>query len=83
MSTDTATESRFRELAQSLDCLTEHDLTLLTDTAPATLESWRKRGKGPAYILAGNRYLYPRHAVAEYLKANIRGGRAGAARGTL
>jgi helix-turn-helix protein len=73
MYTDQARDrERVRALAQSLDCMTEEDLNLLTDTSPNTTENWRKRGKGPAYVLVGNRYLYPRSAVADFLKANIR-----------
>ena len=63
---------RIRELAQSMDCLPESDLCLLADVTPSTAEAWRKRGKGPAYILIGNRYLYPRTAVAEYLQSRVR-----------
>lgn len=50
---------RIRALAQSLDCMTEEDLCLLTDTTPGTTESWRKRGKGPAYVLVGQPLLVP------------------------
>lgn len=64
--------SRLRMLVDSLDCLTEHDLALLTDATESTVEAWRKRGKGPDYILVGNRFLYQRQAVAAYLTANIR-----------
>lgn len=63
---------RIRALAQSLDCMTEEDLNLLTGTTPSTTLNWRKRGKGPAYTLIGNRVLYPRTAVAEYLQRNLR-----------
>lgn len=77
MAIQTTTEqNRVRVLAESLDCLTDKDLQLLADAEEATTESWRKRGKGPAYILIGNRYLYPRQAVAEWLQANIRERRA-------
>ena len=64
--------SRLRTLANSLDCLTEQDFMLLTDATEGTVEAWRKRGKGPDYILVGNRFLYPRQAVAAYLTANVR-----------
>ena len=63
---------RVRDIAQSLDCVTEPDLCLLADITPATAESWRKRGKGPAYALIGNRYLYPRSEVAAFLKSIVR-----------
>lgn len=68
----TAEQDRIRTLAQSVDCITEADLNLLTGTTPGTTESWRKRGKGPAYVLIGNRYLYPRTAVADFVLANVR-----------
>ena len=64
--------SRLRALADSLDCLTEQDFMLLTDTTEGTVEAWRKRGKGPDYILAGNRYLYSRQAVTAFLFASTR-----------
>jgi len=62
-------ESRLRMLADSLHCLTEADFMLLTGTTSHTVESWRKRGKGPEYILAGNRYFYARQSVADFLQS--------------
>jgi hypothetical protein len=59
--------TRLQALADKLDCLTEADFTLLANASPSTVEAWRKRGTGPSYILIGNRYLYPRQAVSEYL----------------
>lgn len=75
MNHDTATGAstdRARVLAQSLDCLTEQDLCALYAIAPSTAEAWRKRHQGPAYILAGNRYLYPRDSVAADLQSRVR-----------
>lgn len=63
---------RAQALAQSLDCLTEQDLCVLYGITPGTAEAWRKRRKGPSYILAGNAYLYPRTSVADDLKARVR-----------
>lgn len=63
---------RLRTLADKLDCLTETDLMLLGKLSQSTVEAWRKRGTGPAYILLGNRYLYPRKAVAKYLEGITR-----------
>jgi hypothetical protein len=74
---------RVRQLAQSLDCIPDEDLQLLADVEPATTESWRKRGKGPAYVLFGNRFLYPRRAVAEFLEQHVRERRAVPAKSTL
>ena len=63
---------RVRLLAESLDCLPEEDLCILANITPGTAEAWRKRGKGPAVLLFGKRYLYPRSAVAQYLQAQVR-----------
>ncbi len=63
---------RLRTLADKLDCLTESDIMLLGKLSQSTVEAWRKRGTGPAYILLGNRYLYPRKAVAKYLEGITR-----------
>ena len=63
---------RLRTLADKLDCLTESDIMLLGKLSQSTVEAWRKRGQGPAYILLGNRYLYPRKAVAKYLEGITR-----------
>lgn len=61
-------------LASSLDCLTEQDLCALFAITPGTAEAWRKRRKGPAYALVGNRVLYPRQSVREFMERQIRGG---------
>ena len=63
---------RLRNIADQLDCLTETDIMLLGKLSQSTVEAWRKRGQGPAYILLGNRYLYPRKAVAKYLETITR-----------
>ena len=63
---------RLRTLADKLDCLTETDIMLLGKLSQSTVDAWRKRGNGPAYILLGNRYLYPRKAVAKYLEGITR-----------
>lgn len=63
---------RIRGMADSLDCLLEDDFRMLAGATQSTVEAWRKRGLGPAYIRLGNRVLYPRDAVAEHLKSLIR-----------
>lgn len=69
-------------MAERLDCFLEEDFQTLADATPGTVEAWRRRGMGPAYILIGNRYLYPRKAVAEYLGTLVRERRT-AAKGAL
>lgn len=64
--------ARLREMAQSLDVLTNSDFALLAGVKASTTEAWRKRGVGPRYALIGNNYFYPRAAVAEYLSAKTR-----------
>lgn len=73
---------RVRDMADRLDCLIEEDFQLLAKLTSGTAESWRKRGKGPAYILLGNRYLYPRKAVSKYLES-ITKERTNAAKGAF
>jgi hypothetical protein len=63
---------RIRALAESLDCWLPDDVALLTGVTLNTTEAWRKRGKGPSYVMAGNRILYPRAAVAAFLAAHTR-----------
>jgi hypothetical protein len=65
-------DDRLRQLAASMDCITDEEFQLLSDTTPGTTEAWRKRGKGPSYLRIGNRVLYPRKAVAKYLETLVR-----------
>ena len=63
---------RVRTMAESLDCFIEEDFQQLAGATALTVEAWRKRGTGPAYIRLGTRYLYPRKAVADHLKSITR-----------
>ena len=73
MVTDQENEiEHIRRMAAGLDCLLEDDFRLLAGATRLTVEAWRKRGQGPAYIRLGNRVLYPREAVAAYLKSITR-----------
>lgn len=63
---------QLRALAQSLDCFTEQDICALCNITPLTLEAWRKRRRGPRYTLLGNRFLYPRAAVREFIESQLR-----------
>lgn len=76
-------EPRLVELATRVDCFTESDLGLLTDATPNTLKNWRKRGEGPAYFMAGNRALYPRTAVIDWMQTRLRERKPLDARGVL
>lgn len=75
MATDLA-EQRGHALARLLDFLTVEDICDLYGITPGTAESWRKRGKGPAHIIAGTRPLYPKAGVAADLEARATGARA-------
>ena len=70
-------------LIESVDCLSEDELNNLADIKPGTAEAWRKRGKGPAYVLLGNRYLYPRSKVSTWLREHVRERRAVHVKGVL
>lgn len=64
--------ARIRELAHSLDVLTDDDFALLAGVKLTTTDAWRRRGTGPSYVLLGTRYFYPRVAVAEFLTVKTR-----------
>lgn len=83
MDPDTLAAERIRSLAESLDCFTEDDLQLLAGITASTAHAWRKRGTGPAYILFGNCYLYPRPALREFLAGQVREPRGVPAKGVL
>jgi len=63
---------RIRAIADSLDCMLDEDLQALGGLQPGTTEAWRKRGKGPPYLIFGNRPLYPKKPAAAYLQTLIR-----------
>lgn len=67
-----ASIERVKQLAERLDCFTDEEVQELAGVTATTSSAWRKRGLGPAYILFGNRYLYPRQAVAEFLQGQVR-----------
>ena len=56
-------------LAAKLECFTEEDFQQLAGATASTVEAWRKRGTGPAYVRLGNRFYYPHSAVAEYFES--------------
>lgn len=68
----TADTERLRRMAESLGCLIPEDFRALAGITESTESSWRKRGTGPAYVLIGNRYFYPRQAVADFMQARTR-----------
>jgi hypothetical protein len=63
---------RLRELAASLDCLLSEDVCELGRVTPNTETSWAKRGDGPPYIMFGNRRLYPRDTLREFLQRRLK-----------
>lgn len=65
-------EPHVMELARSLDCLTEAEFQALGNLTAGTVQSWRKRGTGPAYCRLGNRFYYPRVAVADFMAKQLR-----------
>lgn len=60
---------QINELARSLDYFSEEDFRRLAAITLSTALSWRKRGQGPRCVRLGNRYLYPKDGVREFLKA--------------
>jgi hypothetical protein len=62
---------RIRELADSLDFLTEADLQVITGWTDSTCAEYRKRRKGPPWVRFGQTVLYPRLETREYLRSRI------------
>jgi hypothetical protein len=54
-------------LARLVDCFDEAGFAHLAGVKLSTLDAWRKRGKGPEYILLGCNYLYPIAAVQQHI----------------
>lgn len=68
----TPTTPNIAELARQVDCFAEVEIATLAGVKQSTLEAWRKRGKGPDYVLLGCNYLYPRKSVEEFLKSLLK-----------
>ena len=60
-------EEKRQSIARVLGYLTTCELALLAGVKESTLDAWRKRKCGPAYVRLGNESLYPLDGVREYL----------------
>jgi hypothetical protein len=60
------------DLAKLVHCLDELAFATLAGVKVSTLDAWRKRGKGPDYVLLGRNYLYPITAVQAYIGKCVR-----------
>lgn len=59
-------------LAKLVDCFDEEGFAKLAGVKLSTLDAWRKRGKGPDYVLLGCNYLYPIAGVQRHLSSLVR-----------
>jgi hypothetical protein len=55
------------EVARRKEYLTEKEAALLFSLSPATLKTQRSRGGGPAYKKVGNKILYARSDLENFL----------------
>jgi len=60
------------DLARAVNCFDEHSFATLAGVKVSTLDAWRKRGKGPEYVLLGCNYLYPIEAVQKHISSCVR-----------
>jgi hypothetical protein len=67
-----ATSPSTAELARLVNCLDEHGFATLAGVKRSTLEAWRKRGRGPEYVLLGCNYLYPLKSLQTYILDSTR-----------
>jgi len=58
-----------RRLAEKLGLLTENQVASLAKAKLTTVEDWRKRGKGPEYILFGNAFFYEFEDILAFIKS--------------
>lgn len=68
----TTEASTVTNLANLVDCFDEEGFAKLAGVKLSTLDAWRKRGKGPEYVLLGRNYLYPISAIQRYLTTIVR-----------
>ena len=54
------------EMLKRKEYLTEREVELLFSVPVATLQTWRSRGRGPAYIKDGKKVLYSTQKLREY-----------------
>lgn len=54
-------------LARLVGCLSEQEFASLAGVKTETIDSWRRHGKGPDYVLLGRSYLYPLESVRQYI----------------
>ena len=52
--------------------LTERDAAAYLNVSHRTLQSWRLRGNGPAYVKLGNAVRYDRATLARFIAENTR-----------
>lgn len=67
-----AEASQVTNLARLVGCFDEEGFAKLAGVKLSTLNTWRKRGQGPEYILLGCNYLYPISGVQRHLTSLIR-----------
>lgn len=61
-----------REIALKLNHLPARDFEALAGVKRDTAESWRRRGKGPAYVLLGTEVYYPMDGVEAFMREKAR-----------
>ncbi|WP_194787567.1 hypothetical protein [Pseudomonas sp. UFMG81] len=66
---DHPTIAEYSALANKAGYLTEDQIAMLAKVKPATLEDWRKRGNGPAYVRFGTSYLYSIENLTDHLNS--------------
>jgi hypothetical protein len=52
--------------------MTETEAALHLDLSPRTLQAWRGRGTGPAFVKAGRSVRYARDELDRFISANTR-----------
>lgn len=63
---------RARQLADTVACVITEDLCALASVTRSTADTWAKRGEGPPFVYLGNRRLYPRAALQQFILDRVK-----------
>lgn len=63
---------RLRAQTDALGYMLADDVCALAAVKYTTLEAWAKRGEGPAYVMLGNRRLYPVEGMRDFLRGRVK-----------
>lgn len=49
----------------------EQEAARILQVSPRTLQAWRRKGRGPGYVKAGTKVIYPQVLLEEWLAGRL------------